>query len=251
MSSCSRDLKDILIEILEKHTVCIAREINDRAYSEHNVSFESFRSLREIRDDLVSKGMLKEVSRDSPYGKPYQFYYLTNSDITKVERMIENKHKLLLAYSKHTKEIGHFGEDLVDKAVKKLGFTEVRVRIRISKKDIDVLCKDPIKNVCWAIECKNRRQQITKDDIIDAVDKAENAASKFKLKNVKAAIVSSSVYNRIPENSNQIQLITTKSVYVPNEQLFLEYKKLLGSWYLEPIENVPKNLIELIGKLLK
>ena len=135
------NLKDTLSEILKDHTSCIAHEINDRAYDEHDVFFKSFRNLRETRDNLISKGIIKEVPRNSPYGKPYKFYYLTTADSTKINRTIERKHKLLLDYSKHTGRIGHFGEDLVAAAVRKLGFTDVNVRLKVGKKDVYFWCR--------------------------------------------------------------------------------------------------------------
>jgi len=138
----SQSLRAVLIEILADQTTCIAREINDRAYDEYYVPFESFRDLRETRDDLISKGTVEEVKRESPYGKPYKFYYLTATNDSKVNWIIESKHKLLLDYSEHTTEIGHFGEHLVDEAVDKLGFTDIKVRKRPGKKDVDVWCKD-------------------------------------------------------------------------------------------------------------
>ena len=80
MNPCSNNLEDILIEILTEHTACIAHEINDRVYDEHfEIFFESFRDLRETRDDLFSKGIVKEALRDSPYGKPYKFFLSNQS----------------------------------------------------------------------------------------------------------------------------------------------------------------------------
>lgn len=251
MNSCSNNLEDILIGVLTEHTACIAREINDRAYYEHSdVFFESFRNLLEVRDDLVSKGIVGEVIRDSPYNKPYKFYYLTTTDRTKVNQMIGRKYKLLLDYSEHTGEIGHFGEYLVAEAVERLGFTEVRVRKRPGKKDVDVWCRDRSRSFYWAIECKNRRQEIGEAVIADALYKGELASSKWKVEPVKAAIVSSSIYGRIPEEPN-LPIITTGSVYVPNEDFFYLYKNSLGSWYLEPVNGVPNGLIKNIDKLLK
>jgi len=250
MNSCSDDLKDILIGVLTEHTACIAHEINDRVYDEHfEIFFESFRNLRETRDDLISKGIIKEVLRDSPYGKPYKFFYLTTTESNKVNRIIESKHKLLLDYSRHTGEIGHLGEYLVAEAVERLGFTEVKVRKRPGKKDVDVWCKDPSGSFYWAIECKNRRQEISEADIDDALYKAELASSKWNVAVVKAAIVSSSIYYRIPEEPN-LPIIPTGSVYVPNEKIFYQYKNSLGSRYLEPVNSVPNDLIKLIDKLL-
>ena len=179
---------------------------------------------------------------------PTSFFYLTRADSTKVNWIIERKHKLLLVYSEHTRRIGHFGEDLVAAAVGKLGFTDVNVRLKVGKKDIDVWCRDRSGSFYWAIECKNRRQEIDKDDIADALYKAELASSKWN-RVVKAAIVSSSIYHRIPEEPN-LPIIPTGSVYVPNEKFFYKYKNALGSWYLEPVNSVPNDLIELIDKLL-
>lgn len=250
MNSCSDNLKDILIGVLTEHTACIAHEINDRVYNEHlEVFFESFRNLRETRDDLISKGIAEEVLRNSPYGRPYKFFYLTRADSTKVNRTIERKHKLLLDYSKHTGRIGHFGEDLVAAAVRKLGFTDVNVRLKVGKKDVDVWCRDRSGSFYWAIECKNRRQEIGEADIVDALYKAELASSKWNVAVVKPAMVSSSIYGRIPEEPT-LPIIPTGSVYVPNEKFFYKYRNLLGSWYLEPVNSTPNDLIELIDKLL-
>ena len=251
MNPCSNNLEDILIGVLTEHTACIAHEINDRVYDEHfEVFFESFRNLRETRDNLISKGIVEEVLRNSPYGKPYKFFYLTEANSTKINRTIERKHKLLLDYSKHTGRIGHFGEDLVAAAVGKLGFTDVHVRLKVGKKDVDVWCRDRSGSFYWAIECKNRRQEIGEADIVDALYKAELASSKWNVAVVKAAMVSSSIYGRIPEEPT-LPIILTGSVYVPNEKFFYKYKNSLGSWYFEPVNSVPNDLIEHIDKLLK
>jgi len=175
---------------------------------------------------------------------------LTAEDSTKVNQVIKSKHQLLLDYSKHTQKIGHFGEHLVASAIEKLGFTDIEVRKRPGKKDVDVWCKDRNESFYWAIECKNRRQEIGENDVTDALYKAELASSKWKVKPVKAAIVSSSIYGRIPEEPT-LPIIPTGSVYVPNEEFFYEYKSSLGSWYLKPVNSVPNNLIEHIDKLLK
>lgn len=250
MTSCSDALENVLIKILSEHIACIAHEINDRAYYEYEVLFESFVKLREIRDKIVSEGIVKEKTRRSPYGKPFKFYYLTEIDSAKVNHIIKTKYMLLFKYAKHTCIIGRFGENLVAKSVEKLGFTKIKVRKRLGKKDVDVWCKDRSEKFYWAIECKNRRQEIDKDDITDALDKTELAASKWNVKDVKAAIVSSSIYDRIPEEPS-FPIVRTGKVYVPNEKLFCKYKDLLGAWYLEPVSSVPNDLIELIDKLLK
>jgi len=251
MNPCANNLEDILIGVLTEHTSCIAHEINDRVYDEHaDVFFDSFRNLRETRDDLVSKGIVEEVLRNSPYRRPYKFFYLTRADSTKVNRIIERKHKLLLDYSEHTGRIGHFGEDLVADAVEKLGFTDVNVRLKVGKKDVDVWCRDRSGRFYWAIECKNRRQEIGEADVVDALYKAELASSKWNVAVVKVAMVSSSIYGRIPEEPT-LPIILTGSVYVPNEDFFYLYKNSLGSWYIEPVNDVPNDLIEHIDKLLK
>jgi len=171
LPSCSNNLEDILIKILSEYTICIAREINDRAYSQYNVQFTSFRNLRIVRDDLISKGIVEGVERESPYDKPYKFYYLAATRSSKVNQIIENKYKLLLDYSEHTKELGHFCEDRVAEAAEGLGFTDVEVRKRLGKGDIDVWCRDRSGNFHWAIQVKNRRQEIDKDDVVDAMDR--------------------------------------------------------------------------------
>ena len=245
----SQSLRDVLIEILADQTTCIAREINDRAYSQYDVPFTSFRNLRIVRDGLVKRGIVGEILRDRPYGKPCKFYYLTATNGSKVDRMIENKHKLLLEYSEHTTEIGHFGEDLVAEVADRLGFTDIKVRMRLGKEDIDVWCRDRSGNFNWAIQVKNRRQEIDKDDIDDTMDKAKKAASKWNIEFFKPAIVSSSIYNRLPESP--FPIIRTGEVYAPNEEFYRLYKDSLGLWFMETINSVPNDLLELIDKLLK
>lgn len=231
MFPCSNNLEEILRQILIQQSACIAHEINDRAYYNCGVPFESFRDLRQIRDKLIPSGEIQETQKKSPYGKPYKFFYLTAIESKEVNQLIEMKHKLLLDYSEHTMEIGHFGEDLVACAVGRLGFTEIEVRKRIGKKDIDVWCRDPSGAFHWAIEVKNRRQEIDKHDIDDALFKAELASDTLNVECVKAAMVSSSIYNRIPQNPD-IPIITTGRLYVPNRKLFFVYQKSLGSWFM-------------------
>jgi len=248
VSSCPDDLEDTLISVLSERTVCIAREINDRAYYEHGVPFESFMALRQTRDGLIEWGTIREVVRDSPYGKPCKFYYLTNAG--DVGRMIKTKQRMLFEYSEHTNEIGHFGEQLVAEAAHKLGFTEILVRKRAGKRDVDVLCKDRSGDFYWAIECKNRRQEINVNDIENASDKAKQASSRWNLEFVKPVMVSSSIFERIPDNPI-LPIIRTGYVYVPNRDFFYEYKRALGSWYLESVYSVPDDLVGLIDKGLR
>lgn len=180
-------------------------------------------------------------------GKPYKFYHLLSSDAEVVNGILKEKHRLLLSYSKHTRKIGHFGEDLVADAVKSLRFTNIEVRKPLGKKDIDVWCQDPSGDFYWEIEVKNRRQQISEVDVADALYKAELASSKLKV-DVRAAIVSSSVYDRIPEST--IPIVTTRRVCVPNKKLFHIYKKSLGSWYIRIVNSLPSDLVESIREQL-
>ena len=242
-------LRSILIEILTEYGACIAHEINDRAYSQYSIPFTSFRDLREVRDELISEGIVREVARDSPYGRPYKFHYLSTNS-SRVDRVIEKKHSMLLEYSHHTREIGRFGEDLVANAVSKLGFTDVKVRKPLGKKDIDVWCRGPSEKFYWAIECKNRRQEIDENDVSDVCDKAKKASSKWGVNSVKPALVSSSVYCRLPKETG-FPIIPTGSIYVPNDRLYSQYKISLGSWYIKPVNSAPNELVELIDKLPK
>lgn len=250
MRSCLDDLEDTLINILSEHTVCIAREINDRAYFEQFVPFESFRNLREERDNLISKAVVDEVEKESPYGKAYKFYYLTAANGSRVNQVIKSKYQLLLEYSKHRKEIGHFCEDIVAESVRRLGFTEIEVRKPLSNNDIDVWCRDRSGNFYWAIECKNRRQEINENDIDDTFEMAERVSSQWNVRNVKPALVASSIYNRIPEDTS-MPIIPTGSVYVPDGDLFHKYRELLGSWYIEPVNDVPHELVQHIDEGLR
>ncbi|NIO36297.1 hypothetical protein GTO27_01185 [Candidatus Bathyarchaeota archaeon] len=106
----SYDLRDVLIEILTTHTACIAHEINDRAYNEHDISFESFRNLRETRDSLLSDKLVEKTEKESPYGKPFKFYYLRSTPDGKTSSVVKKIHKTLLDYSKKTDEIGRKGK---------------------------------------------------------------------------------------------------------------------------------------------
>ena len=250
MAPCSYRLDRILTEILQKHSACIAHEINDRAYSEHFVSFNSFRNLREERDNLISKGIVDEIEKESPYGMAYKFFYLTATNGDIVSQAIKRKHELLFEYSKHRKEIGHFFEDLVAESANKLGFTEIEDRKALSNNDIDVWCRDRSGSFYWAIECKNRRQEINENDIDDTFEMAERASSVWNVEHVKPALVSSSIYNRIPE-SDSVTVIPTGYVYVPNRDFFLQYQDLLGSWFLEPVNSVPDDLAGLIDERLR
>jgi len=245
MSSISGILGGILYEILSDHTACIAREINDRACYEYDVPFESFMKLRHRRDELTEWGIIKEIVMGSPYGKPCQFYYLNGAN--NVNRTIRSKRKLIFEYSEHTGEIGKFGEQLVAEALRKLGFTEISARKRTGKRDVDVLCRDRSGDFYWAIECKNRRQEINVNDVENASDKAKLASSKWNLELVNPAIISSSIYERIPDDPI-LPIIRTGYVYVPNRDFFHEYKTALGSWYLKSVSEVPDDLVGLIDE---
>ena len=250
LKPCLDDLENTLVEILSEHTTCIAHEINDRACWEHFVPYESFRDLRVARDNLISKELVEEVKKPSPYGKLYKFFHLTTTDVSNVKGMIENKYKLLLEYSEHTGEIGHFGEGLVADAIESLGYTDIKVRKRQGKKDVDVFCRDRTGEFYWAIECKNRRQEIDKNDILAAFEKAEEASSRWNVKPVKPAMISSSIYNRIPEIVTPA-IIFTGRIFVPDKEFFHKYKDSLSSWYIEPVNDVPDDLVEQIDLWLK
>ncbi len=163
--------------------------------------------------------------------------------------MIRGKHKFLLDYAKRTARIGRFGEDLVASALQRLGYTEIETRKPLSKKDIDVFCRDRNEDFYWIIECKNRRQEINETDIDDAFDNAERASSEWNL-NVKPALISSSVYNRIPED-DLVPILRTGSVYVPSMYFFKLYQDVLGSWFLELVSGVPNALVELVDEELR
>lgn len=106
-----------------------------------------------------------------------------------------------------------------------------------------------ISNRTYLVKNRSRRQEIDKDDIDDTMDKAKKAASKWNIKFFKPAIVSSSIYNRLPEST--FPIIPTGKVYAPNEELYLQYKDSLGVWFMKTINSVPNDLVELIDKLLK
>jgi hypothetical protein len=98
---------------------------------------------------------------------------------------------------------------------------------------------------------KNRRQQIGRNDLTKVMGEASLASSEWHIENVRPALVSSSIYNRIPKHNNSIQIITTGKIYVPNEELFHLYKWSLGSWYMEPVNALPSDLIDKVRRLLE
>ncbi|MDH5451368.1 MAG: hypothetical protein OEX77_10820, partial [Candidatus Bathyarchaeota archaeon] len=192
----------------------------------------------------------KEVSKKSPYDKDYKFFFLTTTNSSKVSWTINCKLNHLFEYSKYTKKkIGHFCEDLVAEAAVELGFPEVEVRRRLGMREIDVWCKDRNENFYWVIESKNRRQEINTTDIRHVFQKAEKATSKWNV-TTKPALVSSSIYNRVPNVPN-LPIIRTGAIYAQDEEFFYEYKALLGSWYIEPVDSVPDRIVEQLDEQLK
>ena len=236
-------LKKVVVTILEKQTVCLQHEITDRAWSNFRRKFPSFdKAIYELFLEKTIDVRMKE----SPYGKPFHFYFLSTKDVNEVNRIINYKLDLLWKHSKLTEEVGRLGEMLVGNIVKDLGYSEVEIRkekhgdIGFKRMDLDVWGKHP-KDYYQIIEVKNRRQPVNVSDIEEIIAKNALAQELWKLP-VKSALVCAFIYRTAQKkaNSANIPIVMTKKVFVPKEyeEFYKEYKSVLGSYYMEAVSLV-------------
>ena len=249
----SEDSINKVVTILEKHGACIHHEIFDRAWSNYKLDFKL---VRWAIDKLLSKETIDMKIEKSPYGKPFHFFFLTNTDANKIDRVIDYKLRLLRQHSKLTQEIGDFGENLIGKIIEGLPYEEVEIRkkkhkdIGIGRKGIDVWGKH-VNDYYQNIEVKNRRQLVDTNDIDNIITKTEAARNRWNLP-VESALVCAFIYPKALEkaNSANMPVAITKKVFVPRKyaMFYLNYRKTLGSHYIEiaDSENPSNSLSDLI-----
>ena len=238
--------------ILENYKVCLHHEIMDRAWARYELRFHQVdRAIRQLLGNTIDRMIIP-----SPYGKPFHFYFLSETDADEVKYTINYKLELLQQHAKLTDEVGRLGELLVGKIIEDLGYEEIEIRkekhgdIGIGRRDIDVWGKH-LHDYYQNIEVKNRRQQVNVNDIDDVEAKTVIAQAHWNLP-IKSALVCSFIYPKALEKANSVDIpvVITKKVFVPKEYagFYEEYSQALGSYYIEiaDYENPPEYLIELM-----
>ena len=249
----SEDSLNKVVTILRKHGPCIQHEITDRAWS----NYKLVSSLTNWAiDKLISKEAVCMKPEKSPYGKPFHFFFLANTDINKIRKDIKHKLKLLWEHSELTQEIGNFGENLIGKIIEDLSYEEVEIRkekhgnIGLGRMDIDVWGKH-VFDYYQNIEVKNRRQPVNLSDIESLITKTETARDRWNLP-VESALVCPFIYGTARERANSVNIpvVITKKIFVPQKysSFYREYSRALGSYYFETAdsENPSNSLSDLI-----
>ncbi len=234
----SEDTIRVVKTILNEHKACIQHEITDRAWIDFK---QKSRSVTYAIDMLYSIDVIRRQKVESPYGKPFHFYYLPNIDSIVLSDAIDYKLDLLMKHSSLTEEIGYFGEKLVASVIKRLCYDEVETRkmklgkIGINRRDIDVWGKHPY-DYYHNIEVKNRRQPVNVNDVEDVKLTTDIALESWDLP-IVSAIVCSFILKKAKQqaDSYNIPCVITKNIFVPERyaDFYLEYRKALGSYYIE------------------
>lgn len=166
---------------------------------------------------------------DSKKTKVYLIYstdYPTNT----INKIIDQKLRLLAKHYDLSDVIGKHGEAIVAQACANLGYTEIETRkekhgstdLGISKRDIDVFAKHPSGNYYQNIEVKNRRDPLKDAEVNTIVQTTRLATSRWNLQ-IKPAVVTTFATGTA---SDAAKIVGLPIAYAANVAVPTEYTDL-------------------------
>jgi len=252
--------KEAILEILRAQVACTFNELSDRCYEKYKIGFGD---VSEALTLLTGEEKIDKKTARSPYNMSYSFYFLLHIEPDLLNRVIEKKAGIHDRHRTYTKKIGDFGQILVERCLKELGYMEVEVKkekhqeIGIARAEIDVFGLHP-RGFYQGIEVKNRRQPLTFPDLREHLYRVREARVQWKM-DIKPAFVVRVAHKGVFNTLKRMKIPTvyTRVQYVPAEEELVDfytnhYIPLTGSNYIQlvPPEDIPKELLTAVTKYI-